>query len=425
MGGDRRHRRQVAPGEARRLKAVPTDSIVVVGAGQAGGWVAKTLRAEGFDGRIVLVGEERHPPHERPPLSKAVLAGEAAPESTHLFKAEEFGRLGLDFRPETRVAAIDRAGKRVTLHSGEAIAYERLVLCTGSRVRRLEVPGAGSHKVLYLRTLDDAARLRSRLGNGKHVVVVGGGWIGLEVASTARKGGAAVTVVEALDRVCARAVPAEVSRHLEALHQRHGVELILGQGVKAIEETGDRLAVALADGRRIEGDSVVVGIGIVPNVELARDAGLAVENGIVVDDQGRTSDPDLFAAGDCASMPLACLGRRVRLESWANAQNQAIVTAKAALGQDVRYDELPWFWSDQYDLNLQILGLPPRWPEPVVRGDPAGASYSLFYRAGERVVSVVSINAPRDLRAAKKLVQTGKVVRAEDLANPAVALQKL
>lgn len=404
---------------------MPIGSIVVVGAGQAGGWVAKTLRAEGFDDRIALLGDERHPPHERPPLSKAVLAGDAAPESTHLLKAEAFAELALDFHPETRVTRIDRAAKTVLLASGAAFHYETLILCTGSRVRRLEAPGADSPKVLYLRTIDDAARLRSRLGSGTHLVVVGAGWIGLEVAATARKSGAAVTVIEALDRVCARAVPPEVSRHVHALHARHGVEIVLGQGVKAIEEIGDRIAVALADGRRIEGDLVVVGIGIMPNVELARDAGLAVDNGIVVDDQGRTSDPGIFAAGDCANLPLACLGRRVRLESWANAQNHAIVAAKAALGQDVHYDELPWFWSDQYDMNLQILGLPPQWPEPVARGDRESASYSLFYRAGERIVSVVSINAPRDLRAAKKLLQAGRPVRAEDLANPAVTLQKL
>jgi 3-phenylpropionate/trans-cinnamate dioxygenase ferredoxin reductase subunit len=199
----------------------------------------------------------------------------------------------------------------------------------------------------------------------------------------------------------------------------------LGVGVSAIEASGDDVAVRLADRSRVDGNLVAIGIGVLPNVELAATAGLAVENGIVVDDQGRTSDPAIFAAGDCANLPLACLGRRVRLESWANAQNHAIVAAKAVLGQDVRYDELPWFWSDQYDMNLQILGLPEQWPDAVVRGDPAGTSYSLFYCTGERVVSVVSINAPRDLRAAKKLVQTGKAVRAEDLANRAVALQKL
>jgi 3-phenylpropionate/trans-cinnamate dioxygenase ferredoxin reductase subunit len=399
------------------------NGIVIVGAGQSGGWVAKTLRAEGFAGRITLLGDEPHPPHERPPLSKAVLAGAAAPESTHLFKAEEFARLGLDFRPGTRATGIDRGAKRVTLASGESLGYDRLVLCTGSRVRKLPVPGADS--ALYLRTIDDAARLRAHLGAGKHLLIIGGGWIGLEVAATARKSGAAATVIEALDRVCARAVPPEVSRHLEALHRRNGAELVLGHGVKAIEDGGGRVAVALADGRRIAGDAIAVGIGIVPNVELAAAAGLAVDNGVVVDDQCRSSDPDIFAAGDCASTPLACLGRRVRLESWANAQNQAIVAAKAALGQDVRYDELPWFWSDQYDMNLQILGFPARWPEPVVRGDPGRGSFSQFYLDGERIAAIVSVNAPRDLRAAKKLVETRKAVRAESLADPAVQLQRL
>jgi 3-phenylpropionate/trans-cinnamate dioxygenase ferredoxin reductase subunit len=292
-------------------------------------------------------------------------------------------------------------------------------------VRKLPVPGADSPRVLYLRTIDDAARVRANLGAGKHLVVIGGGWIGLEVAATARKSGAAVTVIEALDRVCARAVPPEVSRHLEALHRRHGVELVLGQGVAGIEDGAGRVAVALADGRRIAGDAIAVGIGIVPNVELAAAAGLAVDNGVVVDAQCRASDPDVSAAGDCASAPLACLGRRVRLESWANAQNQAIVAAKAVVGQDVRYDELPWFWSDQYDVNLQMLGLPARWPEPVVRGDPASGGFSQFYLDGERIAAIVAVNAPRDLRAAKKLVETRKPVRAASLADPAVQLQRL
>lgn len=399
--------------------------IVVVGAGQAGGWAAKTLRTGGYAGRIVLAGEERHPPHERPPLSKAVLAGEAAPESTHLFKAQELAKLGLELRSETRVTGIDRAAKNIVLASGEAIAYEKLILCTGSRVRRLQAPGADLPKVLYLRTIEDSVALHRRFASCKHVVVIGAGWIGLEVAATARKAGVAVTLVEALDRVCARGVPPEVSRHLLALHEKNGVPVRLGQGVKAIENRGDGAAVVLNDGSRVPGDLIVVGIGIVPNVELAQAADLAVDNGIIVDERGQTSDPDIFAAGDCANIPLRCLGRRVRLESWANAQDQAIAAAKGTLGQDVRYDELPWFWSDQYDLNLQILGLPAKWPAAVVRGDPAAGSFSHFYLDGDRIVAIVSLNAPRDLRAAKKLVQTGNPVRAEDLANPAVQLQRL
>ena len=401
-----------------------TGTVVIVGAGQAGGWAAKTLRADGYAGRIVLVGAERHPSHERPPLSKAVLSGEAAPETTHLFKPGEHAALNLDFRANVRATRIDRAAKRVELSDGESVAYDKLILTTGGTARRLPVPGGDLPRVLYLRTIDDSLAIRAALGPGKRLVVIGGGWIGLEVAATARKLGTSVTVVEGLDRLCARTVPPAISAFLKTRHERAGVDIRLGAGVKAIED-GAKLVVRLADGTALEADAIVAGIGLEPDVALAREAGLTVDNGILVDEQGRTSDPDVFAAGDCANTPLPCLGRRVRLESWANAQNQAIVAAKAALGQDARYDELPWFWSDQYDVNLQILGLPARWPEPVVRGDPASGSFSHFYLDGERIAAIVSVNAPRDLRAAKKLVQTAKPVSAASLADPAVQLQRL
>ncbi len=400
------------------------EKIVIVGAGQAGGWVAKTLRAEDYAGCIVLVGAEKHPPHERPPLSKAVLGGEAPPEATHLLKQNELAALELDFRPATRVTRIDRSAKRVELTSGDSIAYDKLLLTTGGTARRLPIAGGDLPRVFYLRTIEDSLVIGATLGPGKKLAVIGGGWIGLEVASTARKRGTAVVVVEALDRLCARTVPPPISAFLRARHEREGVEIRLGVGVKAIEDRGP-VAVRLADGSTVEADAVVAGIGLEPDVVLAREAGLTVDNGILVDEQCRTSDPDIYAAGDCANTPLPCLGRRVRLESWANAQNQAIVAAKAALGQDARYDELPWFWSDQYDVNLQILGLPARWPDPVVRGDPASGSFSHFYLDGERIAAIVSVNAPRDLRAAKKLVQTRKAVRPESLADPAVQLQRL
>ncbi len=400
------------------------ETIVIVGAGQAGGWAAKTLRAEGHAGRVVLIGAERHPSHERPPLSKAVLAGEAHPDTTHLFKPAEHDALDLDFRASARAIGIDRSAKRVTLAGGDAVAYDKLILTTGGTARRLPVPGGDLPRVLYLRTIEDSLAIGAALGPGKRLVVIGGGWIGLEVAATARKRGTAVTVVEGLDRLCARTVPPEISAFLRARHEREGVGIRLGAGVKSIEDDG-ALVVRLADGGALEADAVVAGIGLEPDVALAREAGLAVDNGVVVDEQCRTSDPDVFAAGDCANTPLACLGRRVRLESWANAQNQAIVAAKAALGQDARYDELPWFWSDQYDVNLQILGLPARWSEPVVRGDPGSGSFSHFHLDGDRIVAIVSVNAPRDLRAAKKLVLTRKAVRPESLADPAVQLQRL
>jgi len=380
------------------------DSVVVVGAGQAGGWAAKSLRNEGFNGRIVLVGDEAHPPHERPPLSKAVLAGTAEPESTHLFKRDAYEGLGLDVRAGVAAAAIERPSRTLVLTNGETVAYDRLLLCTGSAPRKLGVAGADSPRLHYLRTIDDALLLRPRLAPGAHLIV---------------------TVIEPLSRICARAAPPEISEHLLHLHERHGVAFRLGVGVAAIEDTADAVEVTLTDGSSVRGDAVIAGIGIVPNVALAKAAGLAVDNGIIVNEHTQTSDPFVFAAGDVANMPLGCVGARVRLESWANAQNQAIVAAKAALGKEARYDELPWFWSDQYDLNLQMLGVPARWPEPVVRGALGSESFTLFYLDGEDIVGVVAANAPRELRAAKRLMQQRKPARAEDLANPAMNLAKL
>jgi 3-phenylpropionate/trans-cinnamate dioxygenase ferredoxin reductase component len=400
-------------------------TMVVVGAGQAGGWAAKTLRNEGFTGRIVLVGDEAHPPHERPPLSKAVLAGTAEPDSTHLFKRDAYDELGLDIRAGVAVAAIERSSRTAVLTSGETIVYDSLILCTGSAPRKLSLPGADSPRLHYLRTIDDAILLRPRLAQRAHLIVIGAGWIGLEVAATARKRGASVTVIEPLPRICARAAPPEISEHLLHLHERHGVSFRLGVGVAAIEDTADAVVVTLSDGTSVRGDAAVAGIGIMPNVAVAQAAGLEIDNGIIVDERTQTSDPCVFAAGDVANMPLGCLGARIRLESWANAQNQAIVAAKAALGKEGRYDELPWFWSDQYDLNLQMLGVPARWSEPVVRGALDGESFSLFYLEGENIVGVIAANAPRELRAAKRLMQQRKPVRAEDLANPATNLAKL
>jgi 3-phenylpropionate/trans-cinnamate dioxygenase ferredoxin reductase subunit len=403
-----------------------TERIVIVGAGQAGGWVAKTLRAEGFAGRVTLIGIERHPPYERPPLSKGVLAGAAPVESCYLFKPESFAALDLDFRPGVRATRIDRAARAVHLEDGGSIGYDKLVLATGGEARRLPVPGGDGPRVHYLRTIEESLAIRAAVGAGRRVAVVGGGWIGLEVAATARKGGAEVVVLETLDRLCVRAVPPSVSTFLNALHERNGVTIRTGCGVKAIEDRGaGGLRLALADGATMDADAVVVGIGLVPQTRLAREAGLETGDGVLVDEGCRSSDPDILVAGDCANMPLACLGRRVRLESWGNAQNQAIIAAQSALGKEVRYDELPWFWSDQYDANVQLLGLPERWPEPVARGDPAGSSFSLFYVDRERIVAVVSINAPRDLRGAKRLMLAGTAVRAADLADPKTNLAKL
>jgi len=400
--------------------------VVIVGAGQAGGWAAKTLRAEGYTGRVVLVGDEPHPPHERPPLSKAVLSGSAEPDVCHLFKPDAFAELSVEHESGERALAIDRDARTVRTDRGRQLHYERLILATGSRVRTLAIPGADLPGIFYLRTIADALALRERLTAGTRLLVVGGGWIGLEAAATARKRGAVVTVLEAADRLCARAAPPELSEFLARLHADHGVQIRLGASLRSFRPDPQGGIVAkLGDATELAADVVLIGVGIVPNVEIAAEAGLDVANGVVVDDQGRTSDPLIFAAGDVTDQPGARLGRRVRIESWQNAQDQAIVAAKAALGGDARHDPLPWFWSDQYESNVQILGLPERWPEGVRRGDAASGSFSLFYLRDGVIEAVVSVNAPRDLRAVRRLIESRKHVRAAELADSGVSLQKL
>lgn len=397
--------------------------IVIVGAGQAGGWVAKTLRAEGFSGEIVLIGAEPYPPHERPPLSKAVLTGEQSADVCHLFPADFVATERIDHRAGVSVSQIDRAARRLQCSDGTALTYDKLVIATGARVRKLGLPGA--EHVLYLRSIADSAVLRERLSQAQHATIIGAGWIGLEVAAAARKRGVAVTLLEALPRACARSVPQEVSDVLSGLHREHEVDLRLECGIEGIVREGARLGVRPAKGAAFATDVVVAGIGVVPNIELAQAAGLTVDNGIVVDEHGRTSDPHIHAAGDVTLHPNRLLGRNLRLESWANAQNQGVVVGKALLGKSPGYAELPWFWSDQYDVNLQILGQPQTWTTPVVRGDLTTRRCSLFYLREGRIEAVIAINAARDLSIARRLIQRGIAAGAEQLADPATKLDAL
>jgi 3-phenylpropionate/trans-cinnamate dioxygenase ferredoxin reductase subunit len=415
--------------ESERLEvaaAASPGTIVIVGAGQAGGWAAQTLRKEGFAGRLVLIGDERHPPHERPPLSKAVLAGEASPESTRLMKSEPFEALALEWRPGAQVTRIDRGAKRLDMTDGETLAYDKLILCTGGRARTLAIPGADRPGVHTLRTIDDALALAPLLKPGNTVVVVGGGWIGLEVAATARKKGADVVVVEAQSRLCERTVPREISEHLLALHGSHGTRVILGAGVSGFASSGDgRSTVTLADGSTLACDAVVVGVGLVPNDELAREAGLECDGGVLVDSRCRTSDPDIFAAGDVAVAPNLWAGRRLRLESWQNAQEQGIAAARSALGREVDYQPLPWFWSDQYGMNLQIYGIPTPSLRVVVRGVAGSDSFVLFYLEGDVVKAAIGPNAARDLRFARRLIEQRKPVDLQRLADIDIPMSKL
>ncbi len=402
-----------------------TDTIVIVGAGQAGGWTAKTLRDEGFAGRVVVIGDEPVAPYERPPLSKDVLLGTAEKESCLLWPAGTLEGQDIVLRLGERVASIDPAAHSLALEGGETISWSKLMLATGGRARRLPVPGAGLDGVFTLRTIADAEAIRPRLRDGATVLVVGAGWIGLEVAAAARKRGAKAVVVEVAERVCARALTPEMSAWVQGLHERNGVEIRLGRGLAEFKGANRLERAALSDGAEVACDLAVVGIGLIPSTELAQAAGLAVDDGIVVDETGRTSHPDIYAAGDVANHPNALLGRRLRLESWENAQNQAIATAKAMLGNAQPYAEIPWFWSDRYDANIQLMGLPVEWDETVVRGERESGSFVEFYLKAGRIEGAAAVNNPRDLRFTRRLMISGKMFDGSALADPSVKLQSL
>lgn len=407
------------------MMASSRERVVVVGAGQAAAWAVRTLRKESFAGEIVLVGVEPHPPYERPPLSKAVLTGEAAPESTHLVSAAALQELDVVFTPGRRAEALDRTAGTVTLDDGQSLAYDQLLLTTGARPRRLGLPGEDQAPVLYLRDIEDCLAIRAALQPGRRVIVIGGGLIGLEVAGAAGTLGCAVTVIEAGDRLMARVVGPEISAHFARLHADHGATLVTAVLPERFETAGDGVRVVCRDGSCFDGDLVVVGIGVVPNAELAAAAGLTVDNGIRVDDRGRTDDPRIFAAGDVTNHDNPLLGRRLRLETWQNAQNQAVAVAKAMCGQDVSYAEVPWGWSDQLGANLQILGAPEAWNAPVTRGAPDSGSFSVFYLGDGRIEAVNAVNAPRDIAVARRLMAGNVAVDPAQLADVDVPLRKL
>jgi 3-phenylpropionate/trans-cinnamate dioxygenase ferredoxin reductase subunit len=400
-------------------------TFVVVGAGQAGGWTAKTLRDEGFTGRIVLLGEEAFVPYERPPLSKDALLGNAAVEKCYLWPPESWAELNVEFRPRTRAARIDRQRHEVVLDGGETIRYDRLMLASGARPRLLPVSGADLDGIHYLRAIPDTLAIRAHLPQGGRALVVGGGWIGLEVAAALTRLGVAVVLAEVAPRLCARAATPALSAWLLDLHRAKGVDIRLGCGATRFEGDGRLARAVLSDGSVVETTLAVIGIGVVPNVELAADSDLAVENGVRVDELCRTSDPDIFAAGDVTCHPNPFAGRNVRLESWENAQNQAIAGARAMLDKDTAYAEVPWFWSDQYDSNIQMIGVPESWDDEATRGDPASGSFITFHLQGGCICAAVAVNNGRDLRFARRLMQMRKPVSVDDLANAEVKLQNL
>ena len=400
-------------------------TFVIIGASQAGGWIAKTLRAEGFEGRVVMIGEEKHLPYERPPLSKAALLGEAELDSTYFWPPETYEELNIETMLGVRATTIDRSAKQVALDNGDVLAYDRLAITTGTRPRLLPIAGADLEGVHYLRTMDDTLAIKADIKAGETAVIVGGGWIGLEVAATLSKLGCKSVVVEFADRLCGRAVTPEISAWMLDFHKGHGIDVRLSTGVERFEGDGTLQRAVLSDGESIDCSLAVVGIGVMANEEIAADAGLEVDNGITVDDLCRTSDPDIFSAGDVTNHPNALLGKRIRLESWENAQNQGIAAGKSMLDKGESYSEIPWFWSDQHDANIQMIGLPENWDEVATRGNVNDNEFMTVYLKDSKIIGAISVNNPRDLRFAKRLMQAGKAVSASDLSNTSIKMQAL
>jgi len=401
------------------------EHLVIVGGGQAAAQAVQALRQQNFAGPITLLGEEPSPPYQRPPLSKKYLAGEMPRERLLLRPASFYAEKGVTLEQNCRVAELDLPAQRLRLHDGRTLDYDRLLLATGSRVRRVDAPGTALGGVHYLRTVADADGITASLTPGARVLVVGAGYIGLEVAATVRQRGFDVTVLEAADRVMARAVSPEVSAFYEACHRAAGVAIYCGATVRALGGTERVTSVETTSGQTFPCDVVIIGIGIVPNVELAAAAGLACDNGVVVDEFARTADPNVVAAGDCTNHPHPLLGRRVRLESVPNAIHQAKVAAATLLGAPAAYSEVPWFWSDQYDLKLQIVGLSTGYDEVVLRGDPATRSFAAFYLRGGQLLAVDAVNRPREFLAGKKLVATRATLTAAQLGDPSLDLGTL
>ena len=381
---------------------------MIVGAGQAGFQVAASLRADGYPAPIRLIGAEPHPPYQRPPLSKGLLLGKMERERLLFRQPGFYAAQGIELRLGTTVTAIDRAGRTVATEDGQAVPYDVLVLATGTRVRPLRLPGVELDGVMYLRTVQDSEELARRIGAAGRVAVIGGGFIGLEVAAAARVLGRSVTVLEAADRLMGRVVAPVISAFYADLHRTRGVEIVLDARIAAIEgEAGRVRALVMADGTRQAADLVVIGIGVLPNVELAEAAGLACANGIEVDEHGRTSDPAIFAAGECTSHPNRFAGGRVRLESVQNAVDQAKAVAAAIRGEPAPYDEVPWFWSDQYEVKLQMVGISTGHERQVVRGDPAAGRFSVFYYRDGRLLAIDSVNRPGEHMIGRRLLAAG------------------
>jgi 3-phenylpropionate/trans-cinnamate dioxygenase ferredoxin reductase subunit len=401
------------------------DHCVIVGASHAGAQLAPSLRKAGWEGRITVIGEEPWLPYHRPPLSKAYLADDKSVDDILIRHAPVYEKAGIEFLLGTRVARIDRDARNLQLNNGEGVPYDKLALAVGSRVRTIPIPGVELEGVQYLRTIRDVEEIKRFVSKGGKAVIVGGGYIGLETASALRKLGVEVVVLETMDRVLERVTAPELSAFYTRIHGEEGVKIVTGVSAERISGDTRVRSVHCSDGSSYDADLVIIGIGIVPNTEIAEEAGLEVNNGIVVDEFARTSDHDIVAAGDCTYHYCPTYQRHMRLESVQNATDQAIVAANTTCGALNEYNALPWFWSDQYDLKLQIAGLSQGYDEVVIRGDISRSrSIAAFYLKEGRLIAVDAVNKPQEFMLGKRLILAGAEPERGMLADENVSMKE-
>jgi len=403
-----------------------SENIVVIGAGQAGAQAIASLRQFGYEGHITLVGDETALPYQRPPLSKAYMKGELGEDRLYFKPASWYEDQKVETLLSQRVEAIDRSAREVRLEHGGCLPYDALIIATGSRPRALPVEGATLQNVFDLRGLSDVEHIQPRMIPGKKLVIIGAGYIGLEAAAVASQLGLKVTVLEMAERVLERVTSPVISTFYQDLHAEHGVDIRLGARLKSLKGADGKVSHAvMADGEEIEADIVLTGIGIVPNIELAHDAGLACGNGICVDEDARTNDPRVFAAGDCTLRPLAHYARTGRLESVHNAIEQGKLAAAAIVGKPRPTIDCPWFWSDQYDIKLQIAGLSMGHDQIIVRGDPAEKKFAAFYLKAGRLIAADAVNSAPEFIVSKKLIMSGAVVAPDRLGDTSISMKEI
>ncbi len=400
-------------------------NIVIVGAGHGAGQAVMSLRSGGFDGHLILIGEEPYVPYQRPPLSKKFLAGELELDRLYFKPINFYSDKQIELMLSVRVIDVVPKQNYVKLHDGREVHYDKLILMTGSRVRKLDVPGADLPEVFYLRTIEDVESIRKHFAKNAKLIVVGGGYIGLEVAAVAVRLGLDVTVLEAADRLMPRVVGDEVADFFKHMHTQEGVKIETGKTVSGFEGKGKLKRVVCTDSTQFDADVAVIGVGILPNQELAEQAGLEVDNGIVVDEYCQTKNDDILAAGDCTNHPNAILGTRLRLESVHNALEQAKTAAATLCGSRKEYAQVPWFWSDQYDVKFQIAGLSQGYDEVVMRGDPSKKKFAAFYLKKGVLIAADAINAVQEYMASRKLIAQKAKIAPDRLADTNIPMKEM